>query len=135
MLGTRPRSDQEPRERQAMIYAFDDYELDTRLHDLRHAGKPFPLEPQVFKVLVYLVQHRDHAVSKDELFAHLWPDEFVQDWALVRCVVKARQAVGDTGRTQQYIKTVTGYGYRFIAAHLVERDTAVAPPIPLPLQE
>jgi DNA-binding winged helix-turn-helix (wHTH) protein/tetratricopeptide (TPR) repeat protein len=118
-----------------MIYAFDDYELDTRLHELRHAGKPFALEPQVFKVLVYLVQHRDHAVSKAELFAHLWPDEFVQDWALVRCVVKARQAVGDTGRTQQYIKTVTGYGYRFTATNLVERDTAVAPPTPPPPQE
>ena len=98
-----------------MIYAFDTYELDTRLHELRHAGEVAPLEPLAFKVLTYLVQHRDHAVSKDELIEHLWPGQFMKDWVLVQSVVKARRAIGDNGHEQRRIKTITGYGYRCIA--------------------
>ena len=38
-----------------MLYLFDDYTLDTQLYELRHAGVPCPLEPQVFAVLHYLL--------------------------------------------------------------------------------
>jgi hypothetical protein len=50
-----------------MIFAFGRYELDTRVYELRRAGCPRPVEPQVFDVLAYLVQHRDRLVSKEEL--------------------------------------------------------------------
>jgi DNA-binding winged helix-turn-helix (wHTH) protein len=111
------------REEWVMVYAFDTYELDTRRYELRCAGEAVPLEPLAFKVLTYLVQHRDHAVSKDELIEHLWPDQFMKDWVLVQSVVKARRAIGDNGHEQRYIKTVTGYGYRFMAS--VEEYDAV----------
>ena len=42
-----------------MIYAFDEYELDTRLYELRRAGAPLQLEPKVFDLLAYLVEHGD----------------------------------------------------------------------------
>jgi len=106
-----------------MIYTFDSYELDTGLYELRHAGEVVPLEPLAFKALTYLIQHRDHAVSKDELIEHLWPGQFMKDWVLVQSVVKARRAIGDNGHEQRGIKTVTGYGYRFIAP--VEEREAV----------
>ena len=99
-----------------MTYVFGDFTLDIRLYELRRAGKPVKLEPQVFNVLVYLVQHRDRVVTKQELFEHLWPDQFVGDAALERCIRSARQAVGDSGRTQRLIKTLYGRGYRFLAA-------------------
>jgi DNA-binding winged helix-turn-helix (wHTH) protein len=51
-----------------MIYIFaDDYELDLQRYELRYAGKLVKLEPQVFNFFVYLIQHRDRVVSKDEL--------------------------------------------------------------------
>ncbi len=56
-----------------MIYAFGDYELDIRRYELRHAGKPCKLEPKVFNLLAYLIQHRDRAITKRELFEYLWP--------------------------------------------------------------
>lgn len=119
-----------------MIYAFNSYELDTRLHELRRAGEVVSLEPLAFKVLTYLVQHRDHAVSKDELIEHLWPGQFMKDWVLVQSVVKARRAVGDNGHEQWCIKTITGYGYRCVAA--VEECEAVADEpqaqAPIPIQ-
>ena len=47
-----------------MIYAFGDFELDTERVELRHQGTLCPLEPQVFDVLAYLIQHRDRVVNK-----------------------------------------------------------------------
>jgi DNA-binding winged helix-turn-helix (wHTH) protein len=99
-----------------MIYAFEHYELDIGLHELRCTGKTIPLEPLVFNVLVYLVQYRDQAVAKDELIAHLWRGQCMQDGVLVQSVVKARRAIGDNGHAQRCIKTIMGYGYRFIAS-------------------
>lgn len=45
-----------------MIYLFGDYELDTRLYELRQAGQLCLLEPQVFNLLAYLILHRDRVV-------------------------------------------------------------------------
>jgi class 3 adenylate cyclase/DNA-binding winged helix-turn-helix (wHTH) protein/tetratricopeptide (TPR) repeat protein len=98
-----------------MRYAFGDYELDTQLYELRHAGQGCPLEPQVFDVLVYLVQHRDRVVSKDELLDRLWPAQFISDAVLHTRIMAARKAVGDSGQTQRVIKTLRGRGYRFVA--------------------
>jgi DNA-binding winged helix-turn-helix (wHTH) protein len=50
-----------------MIYSFDGYELDPQRYELRSSGHVVKLEPQVFAVLVYLIQHRHRVVSKDEL--------------------------------------------------------------------
>ena len=40
-----------------MLYAFDEYELDTRLYELRRAGTSLQLEPKVFDLLAYVVEH------------------------------------------------------------------------------
>ena len=54
-----------------MIYAFEDYELDLQRYALRYAGKLVKLEPQVFNILVYLIQHRDRVMTKEEILEHL----------------------------------------------------------------
>ena len=43
-----------------LIYSFGDYELDTRLHELRRADERLHIEPQVFDVLAHLFQHDIH---------------------------------------------------------------------------
>ena len=57
------------------IYIFGEWQLDTRLYELRCAGKPLELEPKVFDVLLYLIEHRDRVVSNEELIEHLWPGQ------------------------------------------------------------
>ena len=47
-----------------MLYVFGDYALDTQLYELRHTGQPCKLEPQVFNVLAYLIQHRDRVADR-----------------------------------------------------------------------
>jgi DNA-binding winged helix-turn-helix (wHTH) protein len=111
-----------------MIYFFDDYELDTERYALRHSSVPVHIEPKVFDVLVYLIQHRGQVVTKEHLHTHLWADQFVSDSALTYCIASARKAVGDTGRVQRMIKTVHRRGYSFIAqVHAEEESLEEAP--------
>jgi DNA-binding winged helix-turn-helix (wHTH) protein len=56
-----------------MRYVFADCLLDTQLYTLYRAGLAIPLRPKAFHVLRYLLEHRDHLVSKEELCAHVWP--------------------------------------------------------------
>src|SRR5919106_970796 len=99
----------------AMRYVFGDYSLDTQRYELRRTGELIPLGPQVFDVLTYLVAHRDRVVARDELFARLWPGQFVTDDALGRCIRAARQALADHPEAPRYSTTSRGRGYRFIA--------------------
>ncbi len=99
------------------------FELDVERMELRADGEPVAVEPQVFDVLAYLVEHRDRLVTKEELLDNVWGDRFVSESALTSRVKSVRQAVGDTGRDQAVIRTVHGRGYRFVAE--VERAEVV----------
>ena len=71
---------------------------------------------KVFQVLRYLLEHRDRTVLKTGAQrAHL-AASFISEATLESTVRTVRQAIGDSGRAQQLIRTVYGYGYRFIAA-------------------
>ncbi len=98
-----------------MRYVFRDCELDTDAFELRRAGTPVKIEPQVFDVLVVLVRHRDRVVTKEELLDAVWSSRFVSESALTSRVKAARQAIGDDGHEQHCIRTVRGRGYRFVA--------------------
>ena len=98
-----------------LIYSFGAFELDTAVFELRRAGAPVPMEPQVFSVLAYLVEHRERVVTKNELLDNVWGDRFVSESALTTRIKAARRAAGDDGAHQRVIKTVHGRGYRFVA--------------------
>jgi DNA-binding winged helix-turn-helix (wHTH) protein len=108
-----------------MYVVFGAYELELDQRELRRAGEVVPLEPKAFKVLVYLLTHRHRAVSKSELLDTLWPQEYVTESALTRSVRLIRQAVGDAGHQQHIIKTLRGYGYRFMADVILPPAEAV----------
>ncbi|HEX6424753.1 MAG TPA: winged helix-turn-helix domain-containing protein [Acidimicrobiales bacterium] len=108
-----------------MRFRFAGCELDTGAYRLEVAGRPEPVEPQVFDLLVYLIEHRDRVVPKEELLDSIWGDRFVSESALSSRLKSARRAVGDDGRTQRVIRTVHGRGYQFVAP--VEQDGAGPP--------
>jgi DNA-binding winged helix-turn-helix (wHTH) protein len=95
----------------SVIYRFGDYELDTDLYELRHTGKALRVEPKVFDLLAYLVQHHGHVCSKERLLEQLWADQYVSDWALAYSIKAARHVVGDRGPVKHVIQTVRGRGY------------------------
>jgi len=98
-----------------MIYRFYDYTLDEARRELWCAGRSVAVEPKVFQVLLYLLEHRDRVVSKAELLEQCWPETFVSEAALTRCLTKLRKAVQPDRRAPPVLKTLHGQGYRFIA--------------------
>jgi pimeloyl-ACP methyl ester carboxylesterase/DNA-binding winged helix-turn-helix (wHTH) protein len=99
----------------AVRYQFGDVVLDTDRYELRRAGEPVHVEPQVFDVLAHLLANRDRVVPKTELLDTVWGDRFVGESALSSRIKAARQAVGDDGSAQKVIRTRHGRGYRFVA--------------------
>jgi pimeloyl-ACP methyl ester carboxylesterase len=97
-----------------VIVAFEDLELDLAQVELRRSGLRVPVEPQVFEVLAYLIEHRDRVVAKEELMDTVWGGRFVSETAVTSRIKQARQAIGDNGQDQRLIRTVHGHGYRFV---------------------
>src|SRR5580698_11422150 len=100
-----------------MIICFsDDYELDVERRELKRAQLPIHVEPQVFDLLVYLVQNRDRVVSKDDIFASVWAGRIVSDSTLTSRINAARPALGDNGGDQKLIRTIARKGLRFVGS-------------------
>ena len=97
-----------------MQVAFGDYVLDSGRRELRRSSVPIALEPQVFDLLLYLVQNRDRVVTKDDLIATVWKGRIVSDSTLTTRINAARKAVGDSGEEQALIKTYARKGIRFV---------------------
>jgi TolB-like protein len=115
-----------------MLYRFDGFELDLAAVELRVEGKALSLEPQVFGLLALLVENRDRLVSKDEIVEKVWDGRVVSDAAIASRVKSARQALGDDGRAQRFIKTLHGQGYRFVAQVSAAHSAGAITVAPLP---
>lgn len=97
------------------IVRFADCELDLDAFELRRAGQPVAVEPQVFELLSYLARHHGRLVGKDELIEQVWGGRNVSDAALSSRIRSVRRAIGDDGEQQHLIRTVHGRGFRFVA--------------------
>jgi TolB-like protein len=93
---------------------FADFKVDIARHELRRADAVIHIEPQVFDLLVYLVQHRERIVSKDELIETIWRGRIVSEAALSSRIKSVRHALGDSGNDQCLIRTVHKRGFRFV---------------------
>ena len=97
-------------------FVFGDYALDVSRRELRRGSGLVAIGPQVFDLLVYLLQNRDRVVSKDDLLAAVWGGRIVSESTLTSRINAARRAVGDSGERQALIRTVARKGIRFVGA-------------------
>lgn len=109
----------------SMIYRFDAFELDLAKFELRAGGRARPVEPQVFALLALLVGNRERLVSRDEMIEKVWDGRIVSDAAIASRIKSARQALGDDGASQRFIRTVHRQGFRFVAEAKVVGAVAV----------
>jgi DNA-binding winged helix-turn-helix (wHTH) protein len=72
------------------------------------------VEPQLFDLLVYLVQNRDRVVTKDDLIASIWCGRIVSESTLTSRINAVRKAVGDSDLSQKLVRTIPRKGLRFI---------------------
>ena len=98
-----------------MIFRFGPFELDDRRFELYRDGEVVAIQPRPFDVLVALIKNRDAVLSKDDLLRQVWPGVVVTKDALTQAMMGARKALGDAIDEPEYIQTVRGRGYRFIA--------------------
>ncbi len=98
-----------------MLFSFDDFTLDCERRELHARGAIVPVEPQVFDLLVYLIENRDRVVSKDDLIASVWSGRVVSDSTLDSRINAVRKALGDSGGQQEFVRTIPRKGVRFVA--------------------
>ena len=96
-------------------FQFQGFELDWPGRRLRRDGADIAIEPKCLEVIHFLLEHRDRAVSRDELAEQVWADRVISDTVISQTIRKARKALQDDGDRQAVIATVRGYGYRFVA--------------------
>jgi len=96
-------------------FHFGDCTLVVAERQLLRSTAVVRLSPKAFDVLVALVRHPGHLVTKDQLLTEVWPESFVEEGILTVHVSALRKALGDDQRPSTYIETVARSGYRFIA--------------------
>jgi TolB-like protein/cytochrome c-type biogenesis protein CcmH/NrfG len=114
-------------------FIFGDHTLDTERRELCRGDTMIAIQPQVFDVLVYLLQNRERVVRKDDLIALVWQGRIVSDSTLTSRINAARTAIGDSGKDQRLIRTIPRNGFRFVGAvteRLHDHRPAGAPPQP-----
>ena len=97
------------------IYEFGPFRLDARKRLLWRNGDIVALKPKAFDTLLALVERGGHVVEKDELMKRVWPDTVVEEGNLTFNISSLRKALGDDPRLHQYIVTIPGEGYQFVA--------------------
>ena len=98
-----------------MIYHFGEVTFDSSLYGIQRGGQSIRLRPKVFRACLYLLEHRDRVVLREELCTQVWGGRFVSQATLEGVIHSVREALGDSGRMQCMIQTSRGYGYRFVA--------------------
>jgi len=113
---------------------FGRYRLDPRA-GLTSGAREVKLTPKALALLSFLAERPGEVISKDELFAAVWPETAVGDAALVTCIQELRSALKDDARQPRYIETLHRRGYRFIgkpAAPQKVQSNGKAPGLPWP---
>lgn len=100
---------------------------------MRRAGEGVRIEPQVFDLLLALAQNPGVMVTKDELIDAVWEGRIVSDATISARISAARTAVGDNGRDQSIIRTVSRRGFMMVAEVTVFASDANAAAAPKPI--
>ena len=100
------------------IVRFGDFELDVSAYELRRRGKAVRLERHPMDLLIHLVEHRNQLVSRSDIAGRLWGEDVFVDLetGVNTAISKVRQALRDSTDSSRFVETVSGKGYRFIAA-------------------
>ena len=109
-----------------MSLTFGGHRLDLGTRQLFRGPDEMHLSPKAFDLLKFLIEKRPQAVSKEELYNHVWPGTFVTDTNLASLIAELRRALDDQGRPSRFVRTVHGFGYAFCGQ--IDDDSAVVSP-------
>jgi TolB-like protein/DNA-binding winged helix-turn-helix (wHTH) protein len=100
------------------LYKFGEYELDQARFELRRNGHPLKLERIPMELLFLLAQKDGNLVTRQEIVERLWGKDVHVDTehGINTAVRKVRAVLGEDAERPRYVQTVSGKGYRFVAA-------------------
>src|SRR5947207_125148 len=106
--------------------SFDDFVLDYGRFQLSRGGCPLKLEGLPLQLLMFLVENQRQLVTREQIAAALWgKDVFVDvEQGINTAIRKVRMALDDNSAQPQYLQTVVGRGYRFVAPTNGPADSA-----------
>ncbi|HEU4665563.1 MAG TPA: winged helix-turn-helix domain-containing protein [Dokdonella sp.] len=111
----------------AIGFEFGDYRFLPSARELWRGARRVTLPRRTFECIEDLIAHRDRAVGRDELVDAVFGRSNVSDAQLGQIVLRARRALGDDGNVQHTIRTIAGFGYRWVAdTREIEADAADA---------
>ena len=108
-------------------YRFGHFVLDYDTRQLLLDREEVHLSPKAFELLAMLVVNRPRAMSKAELQERLWPSTFVEETNLAGLAAEIRRALRDSATEPAFLRTVYGFGYRFVG-DVVESGVATSAP-------
>ena len=102
----------------------EDFSLDLRAYELRRRGRVLKLERIPMELLLLLIERRGQLVTREQIIELIWgKDVFLDtDNSINAAVLKIRRVLKDDPEQPRFVQTITGRGYRFIAA-VVEAET------------
>jgi Tol biopolymer transport system component/DNA-binding winged helix-turn-helix (wHTH) protein len=92
-------------------FALEDWIVEAEFNQLTFGGVSHRVEPKVMSVLLELASRAQSVVSKEEILHAVWPDTFVGEDALTRCISVLRRILEDDPHNPRFIKTVPKVGY------------------------
>jgi TolB-like protein/DNA-binding winged helix-turn-helix (wHTH) protein len=96
------------------------WQIDASTNRIGRDGVEKKLEPRSMELLMYLADHPDQVVSRQEIEENVWKGRVVGYDALSGSIVKIRKAFGDTSKKPRIIETIPKAGYRLIAPVIQE---------------
>jgi TolB-like protein/DNA-binding winged helix-turn-helix (wHTH) protein/Flp pilus assembly protein TadD len=108
---------------QRELYKFGPFIIDAVERIVTRDGSPLSITPKVFDTLLYLLRNRGRTLTKDELLKNIWPGTFVEEVNLAVNISNLRKLLGDNPQDPQYVVTLSGRGYRFIAEVRADVET------------
>ena len=112
-----------------MPFLFENYCLDADRRELKRDSELIATGPKVFDLLLFLVQNREQVVSRDDLLHSVWGGRIVSESTLASHINAVRKAIGDTGKEQRLIRTVSRRGLRFVGK-IEEQELSASIPVP-----
>jgi DNA-binding winged helix-turn-helix (wHTH) protein len=109
---------------------FAEFELDFGRFQLSRAGCPVRLEGLPLQLLMFLIENPGRLVTREQIADELWgKDVFVDiEQGINTAIRKVRMALDDDSAQPQYLQTVVGRGYRFVAQTRLYEDEAPSEP-------
>ncbi len=94
---------------------FNGFKVNLSTRKLYKNNKEVSIQNKPYELLLYLSEHKDRAISKDELINKVWNGSIVSDSTLSHAIFKLRASLRDNKGKENIIRTARGFGFQFIA--------------------